>query len=146
MKHIKLFEQFVNENESSQYEYPGTTVGNAVNNGRSVGRYKDPSYLSWNKDYLTTVTNKNEYSVELFEEAIRELKSAGITAKDTANDKKLVIEFTRNSKHVFEYKDGKWGSHDGSGSDLLPMNLYQFIFRLCVKRYHLYKDKPVGKP
>lgn len=144
MKHIKLFEQFVNEtNDYSEYQYPGTTLANATTDGRYWARYKDIASISRLRDNLTTVTNKNEYSVDVFEEAIAELAKVGITAKDTAEDKKLVIEFARNQMYTFEYKDGKWGD-TGSGT-ILPMNIYQFVLRVCAFRYDKYKDKPVGK-
>ena len=146
MKHIKLFEQFLNEaNDYSEYQYPGTTLQDAVKDGRYWARYKDIASISRLRDNLTTVTNENEYSVDVFKNAIKALKESGITAKETAEDKKLVIEFTRKGVFVFKYLDGKWVRTTLDERSSLPMNIYQFLLTVAAYRYDDYKDKPVGK-
>jgi hypothetical protein len=146
MKHIKLFEQFLNEeNDYADYQYPGTTLFDAVKDGRYWARYSGIASISRLRSNLTTVKNENEYSVDVFKNAIKALKDAGITSKDTAEDKKLVIEFSRKSIFIFEYVDGKWARVSLDGRSSLPMNIYQFLLTVAAYRYEDFKDKPVGK-
>lgn len=139
MKHIKLFEQFVNERDTKLYS--------AAGNGRYIARYKDTrgAYADWH-DNRTIVTNPSEYSTEILVDAANALAEAGIQVKEKPiQDGILTVKFG-GTTFSYQFKGGKWVviiNADGQTSEV-PKNIEEFIRGLVSKKYLKFKDKKVG--
>ena len=141
MKHIKLFEQFIDESNDMSLQ-------SAAGNGRSIGRYNGPTGASaeW-KDNQTVISNKSEYSTEILTNAASALRDLGIQVKEKSiQDGILTTEFG-GSTWTYQFKSGKWTATvtDSNGTAEAPKDIYEFIRFMVARKYIKFKDKLVGR-
>ena len=140
MKHVKLFEQFVNESSDMRLD-------SAAGNGRSIGKYKGHTGASseW-KDNQTVISNASEYSIETLTDAATALRLSGIQVKEKSiHDGILTTKFGGTS-WTYQFKDGKWVASvtDSNGTAEAPKDIYEFIRFMVARKYIRFKDKSVG--
>ena len=147
MKHIKLFEQFVNEAEwvkvwaINDYAPLDSGLWKAAGNGRNLSRHKPQEVNDIFQDG-TIISNKSEYSTELLTDAAYALASEGVNVKEKPiQNGVLVVKFS-NIEYSYEFKGGKWTASAGPFEG--PMDIYEFITALVARKYKNFKDKSVG--
>lgn len=154
MKHIKLFEQFINESVVVDIH-----VFNATHNGWKIGKYDDATinkytpYWAEGFDYMVTgldtfpndkqgntVTDEYAYSEEVLQYAAEEGTSqAGVKLKFKNGG--LYSNKVKGAAMSFEFKGGKWigmrkeGAIERGG----PMDLYQFLEQFVALSVKLQK-------
>lgn len=146
MKHIKLFEQFVNEEITIDMDIH-LALASAAGNGRSIGRYQEGrgAYADW-QDNQTVVTNQSEYSIEILTDASIVLRTSGIQVKENLiQDGILKVKFG-GATFSYQFKGGKWVAiiEGSGGTSESPKDIYEFIRGIVAKKYIKFKDKSVG--
>lgn len=140
MKHVKLFEQFVNELNDMGLQ-------SAVANGRSIGRYRGATGASaeW-KDNQTVVTNPSEYSTEILIDAASALRDFGIHVKEKPVQDGILTTKFGGTTWSYQFKNGKWIASvtDYNGTAEAPKDIYEFIRFMVARKYIKFKDKLVG--
>lgn len=142
MKHIKLFEQFVNEAAWTDRKANSTQLIKAAADGRYIGRYKESKGVIEEWENETAVTNASEYSTDTLIDAAYALGDAGVNVKEKLiKDGILSVKFG-GFTYSYEYKNGKWMA-SGQGSPKAK-DIYQFITYVVAQKYVKFKDKAVG--
>lgn len=140
MKHIKLFEQFVNESSNMSLQ-------SAAANGRSIGRYNGATCASaeW-KDNQTVISNASEYSTETLSDALVALRQLGIQVKEKPIQDGILTTKFGGTTWMYQFKAGKWVASvtDSNGTAEAPKDIYEFIRFMVARKYIKFKDKLVG--
>lgn len=146
MKHIKLFEQFVNESITIDMDIH-MALESAAGNGRSIGRYKGPTGASaeW-KDNQTVISNKSEYSTEILTDASVVLRQSGIQVKEKPIQDGILTTKFGDTSWSYQFKGSKWIASvtDSNGTAEAPKDIYEFIRFMVARKYIKFKDKSVG--
>lgn len=146
MKHIKLFEEFVNEAITIDMDIH-MALQSATGNGRSIGRYHGATGASteW-KDNQTTISNASEYSIEILQDAAVVLRQAGIQVKEKPIQDGILTTKFGGTTWSYQFKNGKWIASvtDSNGTAETPKDIYEFIRFMCARKYIRFKDKSVG--
>jgi hypothetical protein len=140
MKHIKLFEQFVNESSDMSF-------ASAAGNGRSIGRYSGSTGASaeW-KDNQTVISKASEYSTEILTNAASALRDLGIQVKEKPIQDGILTTKFGGTTWSYQFKGGKWVASviDSNGTAEAPKDIYEFIRFMVARKYIKFKDKLVG--
>jgi hypothetical protein len=140
MKHIKLFEQFIDESNDMALQ-------SAAGNGRSIGRYSGSTGASaeW-KDNQTVISNASEYSTEILTNAASALRDLGIQVKEKSIQDGILTTKFGGATWTYQFKDGKWIASvtDSNGTAEAPKDIYEFIRFMVARKYIKFKDKSVG--
>lgn len=146
MKHIKLFEQFVNEEITIDMDIH-LALASAAGNGRYIGRYQEArgAFAEWN-DNKTVVTNQSEYSIEILTDASIVLREAGIQVKEKPIQDGILTTKFGGTTWTYQFKGGKWVAivTDYNGTAEAPKDIYEFIRFMVARKYIKFKDKRVG--
>lgn len=139
MKHIKLFEQFVNESDDMSF-------ASAAGNGRSIGRYSGSTGASAEWDNQTVISNASEYSTEILTNAASALRDLGIQVKEKSIQDGILTTKFGGTTWTYQFKGGKWiATVAGSnGTAEAPKDIYEFIRFMVARKYIKFKDKLVG--
>jgi hypothetical protein len=139
MKHIKLFEQFIDESNDNR-------IATAVSNGRDIGRYSGATGASAEWDNQTVISNESEYSTEILTNAASNLKTLGIQVKEKPIQDGILTTKFGGTTWTYQFKGGKWiATVAGSNSTTeAPKDIYEFIRFMVARKYIKFKDKSVG--
>jgi hypothetical protein len=139
MKHIKLFEQFIDESNDMP-------LLSAVGNGRDIGRYRGATGASAEWDNQTVISNESEYSTEILTNAASALRDLGIQVKEKPIQDGILTTKFGGTTWTYQFKGGKWvASVTGSnGTAEAPKDIYEFIRFMVARKYIKFKDKLVG--
>ena len=145
MKHVQLFEQFVNEavwdiGKYGTESYPITDGGleTAAYNGRQLGRYKSSeAKVIWNTPGQV-VSNKNEYSTQKLTDAAYALAGEGVQVKEKQIQKGILV----CKEFKYQFTGGQWLATFGNREQ--PMNIYEFIEATVASKYIWEGDKNYG--
>jgi hypothetical protein len=139
MKHIKLFEQFIDESNDMG-------LLSAVGNGRDIGRYRGATGASAEWDNQTVISNASEYSTEILTNAASALRDLGIQVKEKPIQDGILTTKFGGTTWTYQFKGGKWiATVAGSNSTTeAPKDIYEFIRFMVARKYIKFKDKLVG--
>jgi len=135
MKHIKLFEQFIDESNDMP-------LLSAAGNGRSIGRYSGATGASAEWDNQTVITNASEYSTEILTNAASALRDLGIQVKEKPIQDGILTTKFGGTTWTYQFKGGKWIATVGDAE--APKDIYEFIRFMVARKYIKFKDKLVG--
>tara|TARA_B110000902_G_C13815588_1_gene401560 strand:+ start:87 stop:530 length:444 start_codon:yes stop_codon:yes gene_type:complete len=145
MKHVHLFEQFINEATWDQgvygtESYPITDgdLGTAAFNGRQLGRYKSSEAKEIWKKQGTVVSNKNEYSTQKLTDAAYALSEQGVQVKEKQIQKGILV----CKEFKYQFTGGQWLATFGNREQ--AMNIYEFIEATVASKYIWEGDKNYG--
>ena len=111
MKHIKLFEQFLNEAEWAKvwaindYAPLDSGLQKAAGNGRNLSRHKSHEVNDIFQDG-TIISNKSEYSTQLLTDAAYALASEGVNVKEKPIQNGILTVKFSSIEYSYEFKDG----------------------------------------
>ena len=146
MKHIKLFEQFINEKITIDMDIH-LALASAAGNGRYIGRYQESRGASaeW-KDNQTVISNASEYSIEILTDASIVLRQSGIQVKEKPIQDGILTTKFGGTTWMYQFKAGKWIASvtDSNGTAEAPKDIYEFIRYMVARKYIKFKDKQVG--
>jgi hypothetical protein len=139
VKHIKLFEQFIDESNDMG-------LLSAVGNGRDIGRYSGATGASAEWDNQTVISNASEYSTEILTNAASALRDLGIQVKEKPIQDGILTTKFGGTTWTYQFKGGKWiATVAGSNSTTeAPKDIYEFIRFMVARKYIKFKDKLVG--
>ena len=163
MKHIKLYEQFVNEakwDTSTGITSSDSLLMGACHTGNEIGKYEDQKVYALFLDkntvepmfrsslQQTIVSDANAYPTEKLIDAAMHLASQpyGVHVKEKAiSSGKLYVKFN-STEYTYEFKGGKWmGSKTSRGKvQEVPMSLYEFMSALVACKFKEVGKKEVG--
>ena len=140
MKHVKLFESFINEavwdiGKYGTEAYPITDGGleTASYNGRQLGRYKSSEAKVIWKTPGQVISNKNEYSAQKLTVAAQ-----GVQVKEKQIQKGVLV----CKEFKYQFTGGHWLATFGNREQ--PMNIYEFIEATVASKYIWEGDKNYG--